>query len=193
MFSPQRTPRKNNKLYPNEVLILTEPKSHLSETKKKHIWVLGEDIYWFDSSKKKKQKETQDAEPDEVAKTLASTEVVSAQAVNKVKKDDGDNKYIIVGFDTEYVGTKLQRVKTIDANKKIKSRGWIPYKDYDGDTELSDKIINIDPDENPNWESDLKKVEGEMVQLKAGAVAKEYQKLNVKNKLLIPPLLQSVS
>jgi hypothetical protein len=187
MFSSPRTHRKNNKLYPNEVQILTEPKAHLSKTKKKHIWVLGEEIYWFDSSKKKRSKVAEDTVPQQVADSSAPLEVASLQPVTegkKAKKDEGDDKYIIVGFDTEYVGTKLQRVKTIDSNKKIKSRGWIPYTDYDGDTELSDKLINIDPEENPNWESDLKIVDSKIIQLKSGVVAKEYQKLTVKNKLL---------
>ena len=187
MFLSPRAKRKNNKLYPNEVQILTEPKSHLTKTKKKHIWVLAEDIYWYDESKKKKSKVTEDVVVQEVAQSLKPLEVAPPQSVTKdkkVKKDEGDDKYIIVGFDTEYVGTKLQRVKTIDSNNKVKNRGWIPYTDYDGDTELSDKIINIDPEENPNWESDLKKVDSEMIQLKSGVVEKDYKKLNVKNKLL---------
>jgi hypothetical protein len=70
MFSSPRAKRKNNKLYPNEVQILTEPKSHLTKTKKKHIWVLVEDIYWYDDSKKKKSKVAEDVVVQEAQEKL---------------------------------------------------------------------------------------------------------------------------
>jgi len=165
--------KKNRKLYHNQIEVFTEPSTVKSETNKSTLWVESKEIDWSfrskqqASSKSPAQKPAQtrasrQAEIDQEKSENTATDVSYEPESPSLDEPDEENNdespavsYVIIGFDTEYVSRKLRRLKTINEAGDERIIGWLPYTDTDGETELGDDIISIDPDKNPEWRQQL--------------------------------------
>jgi len=114
-----------------------------------------------------------------------SSDEETKKGKGKKSKTVDTSRYVIIGFDTEYLSNKLGRLKVRDSNGKEKVIGWIKYDDFDGDTEQDDRVIDCDPVDNPNWKEELAEAKKTLVSLdsKTGS-KKDSDKLMIKNQLL---------
>lgn len=195
--------KKNRKLYHNQIEIFTEPSTVKSETNKSTLWVESKEIDWSShskqqaSSKSPAQKPTQpkasaQAEIEREKLESTATDVSYEPESPSLDEPDEENNdespadsYVIIGFDTEYVSRKLRRLKTINEAGDERIIGWLPYTDADGETELGDDIISIDPDKNSEWRQQLAAKKKQVIQLDAATgKQKSSTKLAIKNELL---------